>query len=1268
MFYLNRLFSNRSLNTLLGIALFIIVAAIIWYLAPFMGFGKTRPFATIEPRIIFILIAFIWLGRIWLPIPYFLLVAITSCALVWVLGPFILAGEAYPLASAVNRFIVIAIIAFITLLYGAWLLILALSANPALLANLMKFRRVEPQDKKDTSEVAAVIRNAAKLINKMHDSWTWWQKLFWVRSWRDELPWYMVLGSESSGKTSLIASSGQDFPLPEQLSRISAQTQPTKNCECWFANDALFIDTSGKYVTKSESWSTEWQGILTAIEKYRPIKAINGVILALSAAELMDNTKAELLELAVDIRGRLGEIRTQLGVRFPVYVVVTKLDRLAGFEEYFRSLTAEGREQIWGVTFPYGGKDTASVDGLHQKLGSELRLLESRIESDMNYRQQEEYAIADRKKMYALPQDFRALSEGVSEVLQNIFFASRYDETQFYTSLRGVYFSSSCQREEGILQTGTTLIQRWRNFIFNNDAPKGTPASNLDETEKLISDVSHGRNYFLKNLFSEIIVKDAELLSYNQSTVSQHRLRNFLGHCACLFLTVWLLNAFLTSYQNNNRYLAGVKDNLVALERNVTTFVKTANENLLPVLLSKSQSLPDFGGLNIADPGLHYRYGLYTGKAVAEHANGLYQYFLRRALFPKVEQQAAVSLQQALNAGDKMGVYDALKLYLMLTGEGKFLQSYVVNNVAEQWEVTGKIQPYEDRAIFVAHLNNLFSQPDWRQNGTPADPTLIRQARSLLNQSSTTERIYTRIKGMMEDEAPENITLNKLTGDDGMQIFTMADENLAVVGIPGLFTWAGYHDVFKKKVLYYVTKLWDEDHWVMGDRLTNTSNPVSVKFDVLSLYLKEYRGYWLRFLAGIRLISPGNAEDINEPELTGDVYLLRTLASSASPLVIMAREIVKQTTLTAQDKAALDQLRMVNTSRTLNNVQRANTLLDFHEKKIIAKGVDNYFSALRAFVSGSTDPKSLEGQTTSGLQMNKVMGMLNDLYTLTVISSSALNEGDNPGITNYGRKLAVESQTWPDPFRKVIEPLVTGTDEKIERRVIANSQQTIDSSIGEICRKTLQGRYPFADREKEASLKDVEHFFAKGGVVDDYFEKNLADKVDTSSSPWRYKGSSSSAGLDIFERASEIRDALFQDADGKKLSLNLSLSIPYLSPAITQLSMNIEGVPFKYSHGPVSSLSFIWPGSRQGVTLSSMPRVAATNENNSLSNPYVLNGPWALFRWLEQAEYVSRPSNGSKIFTFNLDKRRVDIEIAGLTDGNTSGIQLLRHFQCTEGR
>jgi len=1283
---LNRLFSIRFTKKLMIIACYLLIIASIWFLGPFLGFGETRPLEKIDARVVFIAVALICLIGRWLSVPIFILAAITLCSLIWVITPFLLIGNYYPFLGVMPRVIAIACIIFITSLYAGWRLLLAIRKNPKLLDSYIIDKGSKSEQ--HVTEIAAVIRNAAKYIKSIHKNVSRWRFFFTSKGSLNELPWYMVIGPEGAGKTSVILSSGQDFPLPEQLNRVCKESLPTKNCECWFANDALFIDTAGKYLENTQAHNPEWDTLLKSIKRYRPIKAINGVIVTISASDIMGRNKTELVDLSSKIRARLDELRNVLGVRFPIYVLMTKLDQIPGFVEYFRTLTSEEREQVWGVTFPYGEEMNASVAELREHVVAELILLENRIESDMNIRQQEEYETADRKKMYSLPQDFRALSQGVADVLQNIFSVSRYDETQRYTTLRGIYFTSSNQPANVSLLNNNSLIQKWRNYADHKKTSSiASLSQHVDDAEMLVTDIAYGRQYFLKKLFSEIIIKDAGLVRYNLKVESQYRFQNIFGHALCIVAAIFLLNSIFNSYHNNTRYLRAIDVKVDDLDNGLQGFVKTSNESLLPSLLKMSMTLPEFTDLNVLNPDLGFRYGLYTGAGIAKDSDGLYHYLLQRLLFPLIQKSASDFLQNSVFEGDNgADIYNKFKLYLMVFNDGKFDQKYMVNNITQQWEASGKIEPYEEKSIFVSHLNNLFGHPNWEIYGQPMDAELVKYVRSVIDKKTLATRLYERIKVIAQADAPTNLTLNKMTGEQTSEILTVTNTNLKNNGIPGLFTYTGYHQVFKKKLNDSVGKLHGEDNWIMGKKDDSSFSSVSglagkakaqwadpVKDEVLNLYLREYTYQWKMLLSSIQLKSDRSIQSKKGAGLSFDIYALHSLVSPDSPLVNLTKQVVKETTLAKQENSIVDvpnapdvpNVSRLN-SRTLNNAAKINNVLAFRDKKMLVEGVDRHFSALREFVSGSSQSTQISGrdETANGTQLTTLLGMLRDQYTQLVIADNAIKDGDtSPPLSDSGEKLSVASTTWPEPFRNIIEPLLIGAHKRINHKIVSNSNKTIELNLGNVCKKTLEGRYPFSDSRQEVNVSDFEHFFAAGGLADEYFNKNLADKVDTSVHPWRYKGNLDDEdyrNLEVFEQADKIRRAFFQDDGSKKMAINFTLDIPYMDPSITQLNLNIDGGNMRYAHGPVTPSFFTWPGSRSGAIVYLTVKPAVSPATSSVMK----TGPWALFHWIDRAQKVKTSAIGKKLLTFRLDNRRVDIDTSGLTYDGDLSMKLLKNFRC----
>lgn len=268
-----------------------------------------------------------------------------------------------------------------------------------------------------------------------------------------------------------------------------------------------------------------------------------------------------------------------------------------------------------------------------------------------------------------------------------------------------------------------------------------------------------------------------------------------------------------------------------------------------------------------------------------------------------------------------------------------------------------------------------------------------------------------------------------------------------------------------------------------------------------------------------------------------------------------------------------------------------------------------------------------------------------------------------PSLPNTALKISAESQTWPDPLSHLVGPLLDSVYHHASQEAIARSNEGIEESIGQVCRATLKGRYPFADSAREVKRADFERFFAVGGLVDEYYKKYLADKVDTSSQPWRYKGdveTDDANMLAFFEQAAEIREAFFQGENGRKLALAFDISVQHLDPVITQLNMNFDGQQVNYAHGPVSSASIVWPTSRavSKTTMNVTPRVATGNSSLTFS------GPWSLLRWLDSARDISSTDTDELILRYSLDARRADLEVAGLTFKDQLVVDMLKDLRC----
>ena len=216
----------------------------------------------------------------------------------------------------------------------------------------------------------------------------------------------------------------------------------TRNCDWWFTDKAILLDTAGRYTTQDSNASADgagWVAFLQLLRKFRSRQPINGVIVAMSASDLLTADEKERERHVTAIRTRLDEISQTLRIAVPVYVLVTKCDLVAGFAEFFDDLGQDARGQVWGTTFPIESTESGRAPELFEKEFS--RLLE-RLQQHVLGRMERERDTRRRVTILAFPQQMAAVGPLLNDLLKRVFTTTGFDNQIL---LRGVYFTSGTQ-------------------------------------------------------------------------------------------------------------------------------------------------------------------------------------------------------------------------------------------------------------------------------------------------------------------------------------------------------------------------------------------------------------------------------------------------------------------------------------------------------------------------------------------------------------------------------------------------------------------------------------------------------------------------------------------------------------------------------------------------------------------------------------------------------------------------------------------------------
>ncbi len=342
------------------------------------------------------------------------------------------------------------------------------------------------------------------------------------------LPWYLLVGEPGSGKTEAIRHCNVGFPpgLQDQLQGAGG----TLNMNWWFTNHAVILDTAGRLMFEEvEPGATgEWQEFLKLMRRGRPNCPVNGLMLVIPAESLIRDSAEAIEAKSRKIAQQLDNIQRALGVRFPVYVVVTKCDLINGFREFFDGIADPGlQHQIMGWSNPAPLDtpfDPEQVDRhlavVKQRLvRRRLGLLQDPVNSEDPRARRTDQVDA----LYEFPEAFMDLGPRLKRYLQMIFVAGEWSAMPLF--LRGIYFSSS-------MREGEALDAKLADAL-------GVSVESLPEGRVWDRD----RSYFLRDLFMSKMFREKGLVTRAANVAGQQRMRRNTVSAASI-LGLGLLGAF----------------------------------------------------------------------------------------------------------------------------------------------------------------------------------------------------------------------------------------------------------------------------------------------------------------------------------------------------------------------------------------------------------------------------------------------------------------------------------------------------------------------------------------------------------------------------------------------------------------------------------------------------------------------------------------------------------------------------------------------------
>ncbi len=1145
-------------------------------------------------------------------------------ALVWWVLPLIPIGQGHPFDSVWLR------IGILVLLWGTWIAWQGWKAYRRRRANAVLLQGLGAGPSAATKEAQLLAKRFDEAVQRLKTSRG--KSLFGGGTYLYELPWYVFVGAPGSGKTTALMNAGLQFLLGDPAKGGKASVQGvggTRNCEWWFTQDAVLIDTAGRYATQESDKDVDasaWDNFLALLKKTRPRQPINGVLLTVNIQDLLQQGTAERQEHATKLRARLNELHAKLGVRAPVYVLVTKADLIGGFNESFEALDKDGRDQVWGFTFdaqaPAGEDPMAAFPALYQQL-------QQRLVSQLVDRLEGERDVLKKSAIFAFPQEFAALQGVLADFLKQVFSGGGQVETA--ARVRGVYFTSGTQEGSPIDRVMGAL---GRSFGIDQRAAAIAPG--------------RGKSFFLHRLLKDVVFAERGLGAHNPVAERRRRVLRLSAVSAMVVVTVAVAVGWAISRARNLDHAAQVAERLPAIKQGVQGLPPPTSADVaaLPVPLAQLRDAAKLEAFPIAEPPLLHALGLYQGDKLDAGAQIAYHRLLQKALMPRVAQRLEERLRAA-NKDNLENAYEALKSYVMLHSPERFDADALRAWIAVDWDANyGRLAP-EQRAQLDAHLEALLALGAPRAN-LARDDNLVASVREMLAAYPLEYRVYSRLKRQYKAGSVPDFTVAGAAGPNGSQVFERTSAEPLSKGISGFYTKEGYRRQVLPNVKSATPQLAQEESWVLGiksdpARLRDAMLGTALTDKVRRLYFEDYIKTWDKYLADVKLVK------LSDPERA--LAVSRLIAAVDSPLAAYLRGVTEQTRLVeapkpagglaaAADKARADAAALAGAAPAAGGGSGGP----------LERMVDDHFAGIHRLVTGDPPPIN---------ESLKLFGELN-AQLAAVAAAKASKAPPPPG--GGAEKVKAAAATQPELVRGMVEQMADATigqSRGAEREGLTAELKPIT----EICNRAITGRYPFASGSKADVLpEDFGQLFGTGGLFDDFFQRRLLALVDQSTTTWTYRPLTdgtrpvSPASLAEFQRAQRIKEVFFRSG-GKAPALRIEMRLSELEPTLKELVFDIDGQVQKLtSSGP--SIAISWPSPR-------LASVLKMSTGLGIAGPeFRTEGPWALFRLFEQ--FQIEPGGVPEKFSviMKLDGKRARLEVIAASVFNPFQLREMKQFRC----
>ncbi len=1086
-------------------------------------------------------------------------------------------------------------------------------------------RGIAARSAEETEEVQALQRRLTMALDLLKNSQQ-------SRCYLYEQPWYAIIGPPGAGKTTALLNAGLRFPLADKLGQGAvAGVGGTRLCDWWFTEDAVLIDTAGRYTTQDSDARIDragWDGFLNLLKRTRPRQPLNGLLVAFPLSDLAMATAAQRKAHATTIRSRVDELQARFGMRMPIYMLFTKTDLIAGFTEFFDDLDHDGCAQVWGTTFDLVNNDD---ERLVAACPGEFQVLLDQLNARLFDRMQAERNAERRARIAMFPGQFASLAPLLMEFLQAAFVGTHSDPAPL---LRGVYFTSGTQEGTPFDRLTGTLAR----------------ALGVEQASRQSLQPVHGRSYFLERLLKEVIFGEALLVSQSPDAVRRRLALRIAGFALAGLLVVataavlWhVRSAGQREIDATTKALAGYAQTARGLPLD-----PVADDDLprLAPLLDQARALPGGGPEPAWLPAM-----LSQRDKLSASARAVYRHALEWALLPRLMYRLEAQLLGNLNNPDFL--YEATRVYLMLGNAGPLDASLVREWMKLDWQADYPGVGFAPlRNSLLRHLDALLVEP---LSQMQLDGALVATARTKFSAVSLAQRVYSRIRLSAAAQRLAPWRPSDVLGPAGVALFQRASGKPLSDGIPGFFTVDGFHRVLLPSLDGAVRSVVSES-WVLGDRVgfdPNGPQMQGLQRDVIALYEADYAPAWDLMLADLNVVQLHSLSQAAQ-----DLYIL---AAPESPMRNLLLSIARQLTLSvpmngpqpAPASGGTPSNTELRLQALLGTPQSAGAALPGHE-------IDERYQALRGLVARGAAAPIEQVLREIGDAQQQMAKLAASLLSTTAAASSAA--GVDPLLL-----LKSDASRQPQPLARWLTEIANSAialrsgDPRLQLAANFNAP----GGPADTCPPVVNGHYPFiAAASDDVPIGDFARLFAPGAALDGFINTLLRRYVDMSGKAWRLTSADASSApisagdLAQFQRAAAIRDAFFPD-DGTRPRFRFDITPIGADPGTKQVVLDLDGTSIVFARAAQYATQVTWP------SFSMQPTTRLAFEPPARGGDLRESGPWAVFRLFSRGRLQSQPGSTDRYaLTFQVGERQATFDLRIPGGANPFAPGLLQEFRC----